>query len=315
MLEDTYEKVACRVCGYSCAHLSSHLRSTHRITTEQYKKDYPGAPIVCQKHRDKFANNNPCYTDSFKQKMSKRMSGENNPNYGKEVSLDRRKKISDGLRGDKHPLYGKHHSDETKRKMSEKTKGKNNPMYGKSAWTGKSHSEDTKKKMAKSRVDYLSKNVFLQERTAIEQTCADILKELEIEYTEQYASNVFLYDFAIKVNNSIKVIEVQGDYWHANPNLYDMEKLQHTQTTNIERDLAKRNNIGENNILYLWESDLLKRREMCKILVKRFLSGVLTPATNSFEFKRRPVYDNSKSTYRTSDSFSKQDTSPICPQA
>lgn len=95
---------------------------------------------------------------------SLRMSGENNPMYGKTSAM-----------------YGKHQSEETKRKLSEARKGENNPMYGKSGemapnygkqWSdetrakfiaansgenhwmyGKHHSEETKEKMSKARKD------------------------------------------------------------------------------------------------------------------------------------------------------------------
>lgn len=49
------------------------------------------------------------------EKQRKRMSGENNPNYGK--------------KGEEHPFYGKHHTDECKKRQSELMKGENNPMY------------------------------------------------------------------------------------------------------------------------------------------------------------------------------------------
>lgn len=58
--------------------------------------------------------------------ISKRMSGENNPMYGKKRIL----------------------SEETKRKISESTKGKNNPMYGKGyKLKGRKFSEEHRKKI------------------------------------------------------------------------------------------------------------------------------------------------------------------------
>ena len=101
---------------------------------------------------------------AYSQICSVRMSGENNPMYGK-VSA----------------MYGKHHTEEAKRKLSEARKGENNPMYGRSGenapnyrkqWSdesrqklsiansgenhamyGKHHSEETKRKMSESRKD------------------------------------------------------------------------------------------------------------------------------------------------------------------
>ena len=50
-------------------------------------------------------------SEEWKKKMSKRMSGEKNPMFGKRIT------------GSKHQMYGKHHSEESKRKMSLSSKG------------------------------------------------------------------------------------------------------------------------------------------------------------------------------------------------
>lgn len=61
------------------------------------------------------SSNGLVHTEEWKQEHSKRMSGENNPNFGK-----------------KSPMYGKQHSEESKKKMSNFQKGKKcngeNPM-------------------------------------------------------------------------------------------------------------------------------------------------------------------------------------------
>ena len=60
------------------------------------------------------------FSKSHRNKISKALSGENNPMHG--------------MVGKRHPMYGEHHSEETKRKMKENhadVSGKNNPMYGK----------------------------------------------------------------------------------------------------------------------------------------------------------------------------------------
>ena len=51
------------------------------------------------------------HSEEWKKKMSKRMSGEKNPMFGKRIT------------GSKHQMYGKHHSEESKRKMSLSSKG------------------------------------------------------------------------------------------------------------------------------------------------------------------------------------------------
>jgi group I intron endonuclease len=95
-------------------------------------------------------------TEENKRKQSERMSGKNNPFYGKNHSIETKKKISEKAKkrdisgdknvskrpevrkklsetnkGEKNGFYGKHHTEESRKKISEATKGENNPMYGK----------------------------------------------------------------------------------------------------------------------------------------------------------------------------------------
>ena len=71
-----------------------------------------------------------------------RMTGKNNPNYGKHLSDKTRKKMSAAQKGENHPFYGKCHSEETRQKLSEANTGENNPMYG------KHHTKETKEKIS-----------------------------------------------------------------------------------------------------------------------------------------------------------------------
>lgn len=70
-------------------------------------------------------------------------------NLRKEVSEETKEKWRKKLSGKNNPMYGKHMSEENKKRMSERNKGKNNPMYGKSAMLGKHHTEETKEKLRK----------------------------------------------------------------------------------------------------------------------------------------------------------------------
>lgn len=74
-----------------------------------------------------------------------------------------------------------------------------------------------------------------------------------------------------KINNII--IEVQGDYWHGNPKLYDENSLNELQKNMIQRDICKKNelkNIGYETV-YIWEYDLIHDYEKCKLKLSSLL--------------------------------------------
>lgn len=82
-----------------------------------------------------------------------KVSGENNPNYGKAMSEEQKEKISNTLKElyenkENHPMYNKHHTEETKRKISDSKKGKcygdKHPMYG------KHHTDEARQKISES---------------------------------------------------------------------------------------------------------------------------------------------------------------------
>ncbi len=79
-------------------------------------------------------------TQEQKKLHSERMSGKNNPCYGKI--------------GENHPRYGKTHSEETKKKLSEKNSGENNPMYGKTAANRNSQIWDNYEVLKKYWIDF-----------------------------------------------------------------------------------------------------------------------------------------------------------------
>jgi len=76
-----------------------------------------------------------------------------------------------------------------------------------------------------------------------------------------YFSEIFdgkQYDFVHKEKKII--IEVQGDYWHGNPNIYGLSKkpLNDIQKLNIDKDLKKKIWCENNqyNLLCFWEQDI-----------------------------------------------------------
>lgn len=68
-------------------------------------------------------------------------------------------------------------------------------------------------------------------------------------------------------------IEVMGDYWHSSPLKYPVS-VNDRQRHIISRDKAKHTylrNTYDIEILYLWESDILKRPDVCKELIRYYI--------------------------------------------
>lgn len=93
---------------------------------------------------------------------------------------------------------------------------------------------------------------------------SNILKDLNIEFSQQVSIKFKSVDFLLKNTNII--IEVQGDFWHANPNKYKKDDIlkfpiHHTTAEIIWKKDEKKKIILEKagyTIIYLWEYDIRK---------------------------------------------------------
>ena len=79
----------------------------------------------------------------YRQKMSERVKGENNPMYGKTHSEEERQKRSRNYSGEGNPMYGKTHSKEAREAMSKARKGK--PSGRKGMTTSDEHKQSIRK--------------------------------------------------------------------------------------------------------------------------------------------------------------------------
>jgi very-short-patch-repair endonuclease len=130
------------------------------------------------------------------------------------------------------------------------------------ALKGKPKSEEHKKVMletlARNRKEILKGNP-----SKLEYSFASILESLNVEFTHQYHVDGFEYDFYVPSINTL--IEIDGDYWHANPIKYTEDTLNNTQKKNLGLDKLK-NQLAESKgykLIRFWENDIVNNRLAC----------------------------------------------------
>lgn len=122
---------------------------------------------------------------------------------------------------------------------------------------GRIHSQKTKDKMSNTAIE----NIIKTDRnhtSKLEITFQNILELLDIKYKKfLYAKDIkAFYDFYLPELNI--VIEVDGDFWHCNPNSKYAEAKYDSQKKNIIRDKEKEQWLKDNGykLLRFWESDI-----------------------------------------------------------
>lgn len=137
-----------------------------------------------------------------------------------------------------------------------------------------SHSEEQKRLSSRNALNNLKNGLYPQTMTKPHKIVCELLKEMNIDYINEkifghYSIDIFLTKFNLP-------IEIMGDYWHANPNNFLKNNLTSQQIKDIRIDLSKRSYILKHyglNILNLWESNILLRRDLCKYLIDVFIKN------------------------------------------
>lgn len=200
-----------------------------------------------------------------------------NPFKGKIHSEEAKSKQSISKKGryigTNNPFFGKTHSEETKKRISEKS-GKSG---FENAFFGKTHSEETRtilsiksKKYALLNIDKMKQNGIKSaevlakgRKTKPEKILENILKKLNVKYKyNKIIKNIGQFDFII--NDNI-LVEVQGDYWHANPRFYgdNKKEINERQQYKINRDKEKLSGAVKYgfSLIKFWEFDLKNNPE------------------------------------------------------
>lgn len=222
------------------------------------------------------------------------VKGENNPFYGKKHSNKFKKKLSKERKGkwyigEKNPMYGKSIKDFMTPEKYEQWK-KN------IAFAQQNMSEEKKKlrfehaslaqkkckernpiyyRQIKSKAGHIAMSKWTSyKKTKPEQLLEQFLIENNVNYDYSCimgsGDNCFQYDFII--HNKRILIEVQGNYWHGDPTIYNEDgsngkkKLNNMQKEKIKQDVLKKEfaNDKKFKLICIWESEI-KNKDFSKL--------------------------------------------------
>jgi very-short-patch-repair endonuclease len=195
-------------------------------------------------------------SNETRKKMSLARKGKSRPNFANRSHSNETKSLmSLNRQGTNNSFYGKIHSSETKLKISEKLKNRVPWNKGKTLQykrvISKEHYEKLFLGWLKSQATYSN--------TSIELKTKEWLSIHKVNFCYQAFIGKFSIDFYIK---KLKLcIFVDGDYWHANPSLYDKNKIMYNgllASQIWERDSFVTNNLINKGykVIRIWENEI-----------------------------------------------------------
>jgi very-short-patch-repair endonuclease len=140
---------------------------------------------------------------------------------------------------------------------------------------GRIQSKETRDKMSKTAIKNILKTGKCK-RSKLEIAFEMFFILLNIEYKHSFVvqgfSRVFIYDFYLPKFNCL--IEVDGDYYHCNPNSKHSIPIHETQKINIKNDVLKNKWAKQNDfkLLRFWESDINNNPKLITEVLKKELN-------------------------------------------
>jgi len=290
----------CKICQKECDTLNSlrsHSIQKHNISSDKIYVDYilngkePKCECGC-------GNNSPFISinkgfSRFIQSHHNRIKGNNNfhknPNTHKKAIETQKKNWKEG----KYVGWWEDKSENTLKKIEGiKDKLRNNKERGKKisqSLKGVPKTEESKRKLSISqkkryednpklkedssirRINWLKTNLS-SKKSKLELRFESMLKLINLKFINQYEFKKRLFDFYLEDFNIL--IEVDGDFYHCNPDSKHNEIVYDTQKITKQNDVYKDTLCLEHNIslLRFWEKDINERPEWVISELKKKLS-------------------------------------------
>ena len=300
--------VGCPVCGFRSAVLSvAHLK-WHGLSVEEMKLKYPNQKMLSDVSRTKSSeqmsgSNNPWfdhggkmspfsskfvkYTDLTSEEIELKID-----KTGKKSKATAKQNNNDTTLLSYYISRGLSETDASKALRNrqstfslEKCIEKHGLELGTKRWEARqtkwlstldSKTDEEKAEINRKKLCTTNSNVSSKEKKLFE-LLAPLIPNLEIQFKLQYGLNHYKYDF--RCGN--KIVEFNGDYWHANPAIHedtDFIKIRGKGSIPVkmlwEKDLEKKK-IANNNgfeLLVIWEKDFDKNPQLCVDKIISFMN-------------------------------------------
>lgn len=273
--------VECKICGFKAIELTTHITIFHKMKVDDYRKLYNVRYVVCEdKRKNIMGENNPAYqhngrfsawSKNFKNGYDKQRHGE----FKREQSD--RMLLSPIARETNTFCREFYTSDEEYVKSQTRNlswfQNKYGDEEGKKRWQDKTEKWlNTLSQKSEEELNDINRRKVKKSGCFYSKQEKDLYYTLKQEFpmlTDQWclkengSEKRFLYDMTLEK----KIIEYNGDFWHANPlsfdktfvNPYTNESFEDIRKKD-ERKLAVAINQGY-KVLVVWESDYRKNKQ------------------------------------------------------
>lgn len=148
----------------------------------------------------------------------------------------------------------------------------------KSNMFGTQQSEKNKENQRQVAIRMITNGELPQTMTKPHKKISDLLQSHNIEVENEYPEKYHSIDIYLPRYNLM--IEIMGDYWHANPLKYNIDNLTKQQKKSIKQDKSKHSYVKKYEdieILYLWEKDIKTNINLCWLLIQEYINrnGIL----------------------------------------
>lgn len=141
---------------------------------------------------------------------------------------------------------------------------------------GKKKSKAHREKMCMQLAINREKRLTGRDMSKPERLMRDMLQQLGLDYKYQFKLDRYFYDFRIAETNII--IEVDGDFWHCNPNTKYANPITEEQVVNMRNDKIK-NKLAQDKgyiLLRVWEHDIINHPQSVLDDIAKHVSNMIS---------------------------------------